>query len=53
MSNKGIKLIANEMGTIAHTDLQWKQKSLNDATQKGSRNARIAKEFVYLYQGKL
>lgn len=48
-----LELIAHGLDIISDQDSQWKQKALNYATQKGSRNARIAKEFVNLYRGKL
>lgn len=48
-----LELIAHELDMISDQDSQWQQKALNYATQKGSRNARIAKEFANLYRGKL
>lgn len=45
-----LDLIAKELQTPQQ---EWQQKALNYATQKGSRNARIAKEFVNLYRGEL
>ena len=47
-----LELIAHELGKISQDSL-WKQKALNYATQKGSRNARIAREFINLYKGNL
>lgn len=47
-----LELIAHEL-SISNQDSQWQQKALNYATQKGSRNARIAREFINLYKGNL
>lgn len=48
-SDEYLSLIATTM----RQDEQWKQHALNYATLKGSRNARIAKEFIKLYQSGL
>jgi len=46
-----INLVARYLGIQPHSlDSVLRQKALNYATQKGSKNPRIAKEFVKLYQ---